>query len=141
MQRGDVALAETEFLEHRVGMLAELRWPHHELRRRARQRDALADEAHLALVLPGHALRDAEMLHLRIGEHFVDGIDRPARTAGRVQALDPLRAGAADEALVDVNVERVAVLRARRAVDIVRVFCKLRRLDGVAEPFPDRLPR
>src|ERR1700693_4994099 len=100
MQRGDVALAETDFLEHRVGVLAELRRPHYELRRRARQRHALADEPHLALVLLGHALRDAEMLHLRIREHFVDGIDRPARAAGLVQPLDPIGTVAANEAAV-----------------------------------------
>src|SRR6202046_2629135 len=89
MQRGDVALADTEFLEHRIGVLPKLWRPHHELRRRARQRDALADEPHLALVLLGHALRDAEMLHLRVGEHLVDRVDRATGHAGLVYAFDP----------------------------------------------------
>src|ERR1700734_837532 len=119
MQRGDVALAETELLEHRVGMLAELRRPRHELRRRARQRDALADQAHLALVLLGHALRDAEMLHLRVGEHLVDRVDRATGHAGLVHALDPFGAAAADEIAIDLGVERIAVLRAPRPVPVV----------------------
>src|SRR5580658_5741720 len=116
MQRGDVALAETEFLEHRVGVLAEIGRSYYELRRRARQRDALADEPHLALVLLGHALGDAEMLHLRVGEHLVDRVDRATGHAGLVHAFDPFGAAAADEMAIDLGIERIAVLRARRGV-------------------------
>ena len=109
MQRGDVALAETEFLEHRVGVLAELRRPHRRVSTACATASRPGRRAASCSVLLGHALRDAEMLHLRIGEHFIDGIDRPARATGRVQALDPLRAGAADQMLVDVDVKRVAI--------------------------------
>ena len=80
------------------------------------------------------------MLHLRVGEHLVDGIDRAARHAGFVQAFDPIGAAAAGEITVDFDIERVAVLRARRAVGVVRILQERGRRDGLAEPFPDRLP-
>ena len=31
-----------------------------------------------------------QMLHLRIGEHLVDRVDRPARHAGAFEQLDPV---------------------------------------------------
>src|SRR6202140_3228690 len=112
VQRGNVAHAEPEFFKYRVGVLAQLRRPRHQPRRRARQRNALADQPHLALVLLGHALGDAEMLDLRVVEHLVDGVDRAARHAGLVQPLDPIGAGAAGEIADDLGVEGIAVLRA-----------------------------
>ena len=48
----------------------------------------------IVLSLRLHALRDAEMLDLRIGEDLVDRVDRPARHAGLVEALDPVGAAA-----------------------------------------------
>ena len=97
------------------------------------------DQPHLALVLHGHALRHAEMLDLRVGEHLVDRIDRPARHAGLVQALDPLGAGSAGHVRVDLGIERVAIFRARRAGLIVRILQQRRRFGGLAESLPDFL--
>ena len=47
------------------------------------------------------------------------GVDHAARHAGRIQALDPVRAGAVGEIAVDRGIERVAVLRARGAGGIL----------------------
>src|SRR5262249_20116975 len=105
-QRGDLGRLEAEFLEDRIGVLAEIGRRRRELAGRARQRHRLARHAQ-RLVLLAHALRQAEMDHLRIGVDLVDGVDRSARDAGLVEALDPVGAGALDRVLVDLGVERV----------------------------------
>src|SRR5450755_1586803 len=78
----DLARAEAEFGEHFVGVLAELGRRLDDRARRARSDDRLADHGHLAAVLLGYVLGDAEMLHLLISEHLIDGIDRPGRHTG-----------------------------------------------------------
>src|SRR5476651_860685 len=78
VQLGDFVVGKAEFLEHFIGVLADLRRRGDDLARRARQRDRLADEGLHAAVGPGGVLRNAEMLDLLVGKGLVDGIDRPA---------------------------------------------------------------
>src|SRR5262249_22209685 len=81
---GNLVLAEAELGEHLFGLLAELRRPCRHLARCPRQREGLADQADLPVLVIRNVLCDAEMLDLGIGEHLVDRIDRPARHAGGV---------------------------------------------------------
>jgi hypothetical protein len=62
---------------------------------------------------------DAEVLHLRVGEHLVHAIDRPARYAGAIQDFGPLGGRFAHKLLLDRSVERLAVLGAPVGVGIV----------------------
>src|SRR5271166_4725033 len=82
VQRLDLLLGKAELLEHRIGVFAKLRRRRREVRRRTRQRHRLADQRELALSLAVDLLRDLKMLDLRVGEHFIDRIDRPERHAG-----------------------------------------------------------
>src|SRR5262249_33180945 len=61
-QLGDLILREAEFGEHLFGLLAEFRRPRRHPARRARQREGLADEADLAVLVVRHVLRHPEML-------------------------------------------------------------------------------
>src|SRR2546423_15664349 len=76
-----------------VGVLTELRrWPVLGGLRRVGEVDRLADHLDIAELWMPHALGNAEMLHLRLGECLVDGVDRPAGHARVVQQLHPLHA-------------------------------------------------
>ena len=55
---------------------------------------------------------DAEMLHLRVGEGLVDRVDRAARHADLVQALDPIGVRVLADDLVQMRDQRRAVLGA-----------------------------
>src|SRR5215472_15129330 len=55
----------------------------------------------------------AEMLHLRIGEHLVDRVDRPARYAGALQQFDPVVRRLVPRHVADCRVDLLAVLAAR----------------------------
>src|SRR5262245_43526849 len=84
-QLGDLVGAEAEFGKHFLGLLAELRRPRRHPARRARQREGLADQADVAVLVVRHVLRHAEMLDLGVLEHLVDRIDRAAGHAGGVE--------------------------------------------------------
>ena len=84
-QLRDLVRAEAELGQHLVGLLAEFRRPRRHLARRARQREGLADQADVAVLVVRHVLRDAEMLDLGVLEHLVDRIDRAAGHAGGVE--------------------------------------------------------
>src|SRR4051812_2318197 len=136
-QGGDLLCAVAELLEHRAGVLAERGRRRVELARRAREPERLADQRELALF---HRLRHADMLDLRVGEHLVDRIDRPARHPRLVEPVDPLGAAALDRMPVDLGIERVAVLGAAGAGRVIGIGHHVGRLDGLAEAFPDLLP-
>src|SRR5207245_10076788 len=63
---------------------------------------------------------DAQVLDLGVGEHLVDRMDRPARNARLVESIDPLGAGAAGQIGLQLGVESVAVLEARRGGGVLR---------------------
>src|SRR5688572_29390961 len=102
-------------------MLALRRRTHRHPARRARQRHRLPDEADRSAILLRRALRDAEMLDLRIVEHLIDVVDRPARHAGLVENLDPLGARLLFGVSADLLVELLAVLRAQLTGRIIRM--------------------
>src|SRR5258706_7379998 len=79
---------------------------------RPRRSHRLVDDADLAELRALHAYRCADVLHLRVGEHLVDGVDRTAGDFALGEYLDPLGGAARRERLVDLGVERDAVLRA-----------------------------
>ena len=119
-------------------MLAELRRRRGDLALGARHDERLADHVERRLVLLLHALGDAEMLDLRIGEHLVDVVDRAARHAGLVHDLDPFRAALVRRVGIDLGVERLAVLRARLGVLVLRLLHQRLAAERAAEAFPDR---
>src|SRR6478752_1187807 len=84
-QRRNFLGLEAELLEHHVGVFTDPWRMRDQPARRARQRHRLADQLHQRFVLLLHALRDAEMLHLRVSEHLIDGIDRPGGHASLVE--------------------------------------------------------
>src|SRR5262249_55696721 len=135
-QRRDLLGVEPEFLEHRVGVLADAGRRGDELARRARHCEGLPDQRELAVL---HRLRHRDVLDLGIGKHVVDRVDRPRRDARLVEALDPVGAGARYGAPADLGVERVAVLRAARAVSVLRMRDQLGRLERITEALPDLL--
>src|SRR4051794_38136551 len=74
--------------EDLIGVLAELRRrPVLGRLRRLREVDRLADHLDVSELGMAHGLGNAEMLHLRLGEGLIDGIDRPAGYPRVVQQL------------------------------------------------------
>ncbi|MGY4334582.1 hypothetical protein ACVWWG_008999 [Bradyrhizobium sp. LB7.2] len=132
---------KAELLQHFVGLLAELRRPRHHPARRARQRHGLADQADVAVFIVRHLLRDAEMLDLRVFEHLVDGVDRPAGHAGLVELTDPGLGGLRQGTLLDLGIECVAVLGAGWRGHIVGVAVEFRRADRLRAALPDPATR
>src|SRR5207245_10597172 len=68
--------------------------------------------------------------------HLVDRMDRPARNARLVEPIDPLGAGAAGQIGLQLGVESVAVLEARRRSGVLRPVDQTLRSDRAAEPLP-----
>src|SRR5438270_1818222 len=60
--------------------------------RRLGEIDRLTDDPDVPEPWMPRALRNAEMLHLRLRKGLVDRVDRPARNARIVQQLHPMRA-------------------------------------------------
>ena len=56
-----------------------------------------------------------EMLHLRIVEHPVDGMDRPAGHAALVEDVDPFGAGLGLRVFRNLGIQRIAVFEAQLA--------------------------
>src|SRR5712664_2803504 len=108
----DLSLVVTQGSKDLGGVLPQLRRRGREGRRRTRELHRLVDDADLAELRALHADRGADVLHLRVGEHLVDGVDRAAGDFAPGENLDPLRGAARRERLVDLGVERDAVLRA-----------------------------
>ncbi len=81
------------------------------------------------------------MLYLRVGEHLIDRIERPARHANFVHQLDPIGARPPLGDLGDLLVERLAVLRARRSVGVIRVAQQVLRVGRLTEPLPQIVAR
>src|SRR5215472_15582780 len=88
-ERRDLLGAVADLLEHRGGVLAHGGRRGDELARRTRQRHGLAHQRERAAL---DRLGHPHVLDLRVGGHLVDRIDRPARHARRVEALDPVGA-------------------------------------------------
>src|SRR5688572_6669166 len=79
----DLRVVVAQVLQNLHGVLARLGRVLQLLRLRiAAQVDRLADDRLLPVFRMVDRLRDAEMLHLRIGEYLVDRVDRAARDAG-----------------------------------------------------------
>ena len=129
----DLLFAEAEFLQHRGGMLADVRRCDGEFARRARERERLASMSWRRLALDG--LRRLEMLHLRIGEHLVDLVDRAGRHAGFVEH-------STHSLLVRVDVtasrsfELVAMFQPFLAVDVFGLLHELLHAKRIAQPRP-----
>src|SRR5262245_49000282 len=82
------------------------------------------------------ARRHCEMLDLRVGEHLIDRVDRPARNAGRVEPLHPFETRLAGKIAVDLGIQGVAI---GGAGSRSRVFGPLNqggRVDSAAQPLP-----
>src|SRR6185437_9706242 len=116
----DLARREAEFGQQFLGLFAELRRRCRHPARRARQLEGLADQPDMAVLGVGNVLRDAEVFYLRILKGLVDGVDRTAGHAGLVQFLDPGVGRFLLGELVDLGIQRLAVLRAVRRGDIFR---------------------
>src|SRR6202521_5682132 len=98
----------------------------------ARERNRLPHHLNRFPFLRLYALHNTEMLDLRVGKHRIDRIDRPARHAGRVQAIDPCLARAAGETAVDLGVERIAVFQARTGSGVSGPSHQRSRSEGAA---------
>ena len=105
----------------------------------AAEGEGLADQLDIAQFRVVNGLSHAEVLHLRVLEHLIHRVNRPARHPGRVKQGDEALAGVVLRVAVDGRVEGVAIVGACGAVGIARVVEKLRRLDGLAEALPDGL--
>src|ERR1700684_2766844 len=92
-QRGNLAFGKAELLEHGAGMLALAGRPPDQTGGRARQRHRLGEQCEPPPLPAAAGPRDFKMPHLRIGKHFVDGIDRPAWHAGGVGPRESLGRG------------------------------------------------
>ena len=91
----------------------------------------------MAVLVVRHVLRDAEMLDLRVLEHLVDRVDRPAGHAGLVELADPGLGRLRHGALLDLGVERIAVLGAGRRRRVVGMAVELGRADRLRAALPD----
>src|SRR5439155_1023546 len=134
----DLAFAVAQLGEHLGGVLAQLRRRSRDSRRRAREPDRLVDDADLAELRALRAHRGAEMPHLRVGEHLVDRVDRAARHFGRDHHLDPLGGGARGERLLDLRIQRDAVLRAVLLALEVLALEQVLAPEAFADPAPHR---
>ncbi len=103
--------------------------------------DRLADQLDVAALVRMHGLGEPELAHLRVGEHLIDGVDRPARHPGLVQQLDPVRAGLATQDRGELGVQRIAVLRAVGRRRVRGVLGQLLVADRAAKASPDLLTR
>src|SRR2546429_6776098 len=113
-QPPDLRVREAKLAQHFARVLAAVGRRRYHSARRATEGDRLAKYAKRAAG-GGHDLaHDPEVLHLRIREDLIDGMDRPAGHTGLVQAFDPLGAGPATEIGLDLDIERIAVCQARR---------------------------
>ena len=74
-----------------LGVLAPLRRRGADAARDAGHVDRRGDQLGLPEPPVLHRGGEAEMLDLRVGEHLVDRVDRPARDAGALEQLDPVR--------------------------------------------------
>src|SRR5579885_566314 len=90
-EAGDRRGVIAQLAQNLVRMLAAFGRGGAERRRRPAQRHRLADEIEAAEARMLDRLDDAEMLDLGVGEHFVHAVDRTARTAGTIEAIDPFR--------------------------------------------------
>ena len=86
-------------------------------------------------------LGDAEMLHLRVGEGLVDRVDRPARHAHFVQPLDPIGVWVLADDLVQMRIQRRAVLGAGDDRRKIRVFGEVFASRHLAEAAPQIVAR
>ena len=77
-QRRDLVIGAAELAQDLIGMLADRGRVALHTRGRAGEAHRLRQHLQFAEMRRGHLRRHAEMPHLRIGEHLVDGIDRPA---------------------------------------------------------------
>src|SRR5262245_65949783 len=68
----------TQVLENLLGVLADLGRGGGHASRRARQPHRLVDDADVTELRALQARRRADVLHLRVVEHLVDAVDRPA---------------------------------------------------------------
>ena len=121
-------------------MLAELGRRGGDRRRRARKLQRLIDDAKFSELRALHLHRRLDVPHLRIGEHLVDGVDRPAGHFRGGEDFDPLGGRAGRERLVDLRIQRGAVLR---AVDLALEIFALEEVlapDALADAPPHRFP-
>src|SRR5215213_5945614 len=124
-----------------VGMLTKPRCGAIFRLRRPGKVDRLADDFDVTELGMPHRLCDVEVLHLRLGECLVDGIDRAARDARVVQQLHPMRARFRFGDPTDPLVERLAVVRAQFARGMRRIVQQIPRAGGLAEARPQQIAR
>jgi hypothetical protein len=76
------------------------------------------------------------MLHLRIGEDLIDRVNGPGWYASFVETIDPVGAGPISEVIVDLDTERIAILRSRFRRFIVWLVHERGGADLFAKPLP-----
>ena len=76
------------------------------------------------------------MLHLRIGKHLVDGVDRTARHARLVHQRDPLVVALGEHHFGQTRVQRGAVFGAQRGVGKRRIAQQIGRAGDLAKMLP-----
>src|SRR6202011_3416060 len=87
---GDRFVVIAVFPQHFLGMFALFRGRMGDMTGRAAEFYRLVDDRGVAERSMMHRRGHAEMLHLRVGEHFVHAIDRAAGHAGLVQLRDQI---------------------------------------------------
>ena len=120
-------------------MLPDLGRRRHYRRGRAREPRRLAQHLEAAELRVLDRRGGAEMAHLRIGEHLVDTIDRPAGHARAVEDLDPFGARLLLQAFVERGVQARAVLGALLQAFEVLGLEQVLAADGLAQPLPHAL--
>src|SRR6185437_10681333 len=119
------------------GLFAEFRRRRRHLARRARQLEGLADQPDMAVLGVGNVLGDAEVFYLRVLKSLVDRIDRAAGHAGLVQLPDPGVGRFLLGELVELGIERLAVLRAIGSRDIFGALDEFGRAERLGAALPD----
>ena len=88
----------------------------------------------------GHRHRHAQMLHLRIGENLIHGVNRAARHAGLVQPFHPFGGGLFDQARLQQRIGLVAIGVARLVGGEGRVLGFFGNAKCGHNPIPHLLP-
>src|SRR5579862_5374707 len=137
----DLRGAIAELGEDLVRLLAVIGRARHHLGLGTAQAERLANELNVSQRLRRRVLDDTQMLHLRIGEGLVNGINRPAGNAGLVHALDQRRRRLLLGDRVDQRIKLLAILASCLWRRVVGMIDKILAPDRHAETFPHRRRR
>ena len=130
---------ETQLAQHLGGVLTARRGGRSQLAAVAAEGERLADQFDIAKFRVMDGLRHGEMLHLRVLEDLIDGVNGSTRYPGRVEQRDERVAGVDLRAALEGRIEGVTIAGTRGAVGKPGVVQQFWRFDGLAEALPDGL--